>query len=102
MTIQTTDRFSRLGAIQLAVLAVGASTIAALAVAYALRRLNVVRAPAPNATPGVDHTGSNGQVAMPAQPPNHFSEDLVVPGRTYTGPEIVEQVDDAGQSPEGV
>lgn len=40
-------------------------------------------------------------VAM-ARMSNHFSEDLLVPGLTHTGPEIAEQAVRQGRSPEGV
>jgi hypothetical protein len=38
----------------------------------------------------------------PAEIPQHFSEDLVVPGFTETGAEIVKQDREEGRSPEGV
>lgn len=34
--------------------------------------------------------------------PHHFTEDIVVPDKTFTGLEIVEQDDQIGRSPEGV
>jgi len=40
--------------------------------------------------------------AAPADAPSHFSEDLLVPGLTSTGPEIVRQDIEDGRSPEGV
>ncbi|HEX8919618.1 MAG TPA: hypothetical protein VF898_14030 [Chloroflexota bacterium] len=34
--------------------------------------------------------------------PPHFTEDLLVPGRTFTGPEILRQDERQGRSDEGV
>jgi len=34
--------------------------------------------------------------------PQHFSEDLLVPGHTFTGPEILQQDERHGRSDEGV
>ena len=36
-----------------------------------------------------------------AMPP-HFSEDVLVPGRTFTGPEVLQQDERQGRSDEGV
>jgi hypothetical protein len=38
----------------------------------------------------------------PARKPNHFTENLLVPGFTHTGPEIEQHDDSEGRSPEGV
>jgi hypothetical protein len=40
--------------------------------------------------------------SAPAQVPNHFTENVLVPGITHTGPEIAQQDDSEGRSPEGV
>jgi hypothetical protein len=39
---------------------------------------------------------------LSASIPHHFSEDLVIPGFTATGADIVRQDDREGRSPEGV
>jgi hypothetical protein len=40
--------------------------------------------------------------SAPARMPDHFTENLLVPGFTHTGPEIARQDDLEGRSPEGV
>jgi hypothetical protein len=40
--------------------------------------------------------------SAPVRMPNHFTENLVVPGVTHTGSEIAQHDDLEGRSPEGV
>lgn len=40
--------------------------------------------------------------AMPAQVPDHFTEELIIPGLTETGADVERQDDTIGRSPEGV
>jgi hypothetical protein len=98
LSASTTYRAALLGAI-----AIGSSVLTALGVVFivrsrqsrtrnGIRGLQVERIPI---QPAVD-------TAVPSQAPDHFSEDLLVPGRTYTGPEIVQQDIEEGRSPEGV
>jgi hypothetical protein len=98
MEREKVDRFSGLSALQIALLAMAASTVAAVGTLLGLRRFGIVRKP----------SGAN-EVAVPAVPtrtgtsfPNHFSEEIVVPGITYTGAEVQKQDEREGRSPEGV
>ncbi len=83
--------------------AVFASTITALTVIFLLRWRRTVKAERQDELqveevpiqPALNTTA-------PAQMPDHFSEDLLVPRHTYTGGEIAEQDDREGRSPEGV
>src|SRR5947209_18682396 len=93
------DRMAELNAYQIAGLAMLGSTVAALTVVAARRRTKLFRRgdraepvpvqPAVSASSGVEM-------------PQHFSEDLVVPGLTHTGPEIAHHDEQDGRSPEGV
>lgn len=99
MNQEKVDRLSGLGALQIAALAVGGSTIIALATLAALKRLGIVRGtpasePAPTPQPAVP-SRFRGDV------PHHFTEDAV-PGLTYTGADILAQDEREGRSPEGV
>jgi hypothetical protein len=75
---------------QVAGLAFLASAAAAIATLVVLRR-TILRRPA--TAPGA---------AAPSGVPNHFSEDLTIPGFTATGEQIAEQDANEGHSPEGV
>jgi hypothetical protein len=90
---------TELNGYQLAGLAVVASTVAALAVLYIVRLLGIV---GPQAMPD----GGDTQPAVPHAPGDgastHFSEELLVPGLTYSGVEVEEQDRTEGRSPEGV
>ena len=92
---------SPMGAVGIAGLALVTSTIAALVVLFGLRRL-LGRAP----TERLTGTGQTVQPAVDAQMaadmPEHFSEDLVIPGFTQTGIDIEEQDAQSGRSSEGV
>jgi hypothetical protein len=54
------------------------------------------------------HKNADGPVQPVADPaqssdvPSHFSEDLIIPGLTHTGQEILEQDLQQGRSPDGV
>ncbi len=95
------DKLSELNKYQIAGLAVLGSTLAALSVVFTLRRLGLVRRPAaPDAVDGPAQTPEGA--VMSTEIPHHFSEDLLVPGLTYTGAEVQQQDDHDGRSPEGV
>ncbi|MDQ2745517.1 MAG: hypothetical protein M3Z66_24935 [Chloroflexota bacterium] len=101
MNQDSIDKLSELNKYQIAGLAVLGSTLAALSVVFTLRRFGLVRRrAAPDAVdaPGQTPTGA----AMSSEIPQHFSEDLLVPGITYTGAEVQQQDDHDGRSPEGV
>jgi hypothetical protein len=101
MDKEKVDRLSDLSALQIALLAMAASTVAAVATLLGLRRLGIVR-----------RRSNAHEVGVPAQPavpvttgasfPNHFSEDIVVPGLTHTGADVQAQDERDGRSPEGV
>ena len=86
----------------IAAIAVLTSALTAIGVLFMLRwrrskrpyggdRVEVERIPT---QPAVD-------TSMSVQAPQHFTEEMVVPGRTYTGAEIVQQDEEAGRSAEG-
>src|SRR5579864_24270 len=90
---------SRVSALRIAGLAFLTSTVAAVTVLYGLRRLLGTRAETETgpyistaAQPAVD-------TEMTATLPRHFTEDLVIPGFTETGPEVDEQESAWGRSP---
>ncbi|HLJ67420.1 MAG TPA: hypothetical protein VKX16_08675 [Chloroflexota bacterium] len=91
------QKLGTLNAYQVAGLAVLTSTVAAIAVLIALRRFI---APAP-AEPG-----SRGKVSLSGRGrsgvPHHFSEELIVPGFTETGAQVLAEDESSGRSPEGV
>jgi hypothetical protein len=99
MEREKVDRLAELNGFQLAGLALLASTVAALSVVYALRKIGVVSAPGlppwAASQPAVPHTNHEGT-------PEHFSETLLVPGMTFTGEDVAEQDATEGRSPEGV
>ena len=90
-------KLGTLNAYQIAGLAVLTSTAAAITVLLAMRRFAgrtpVGAASARDSAPGE---------AMAAQIPHHFSENLLVPGFTETGAQVLEDDDRLGRSPEGV
>ena len=99
MASESKDRLGDLKGYQIAGLALLASTLAALGVVFVLRRSGILSGPPlppEMATqPAVPHSTDEGT-------PNHFTEELLVPGLTYTGEEIAEQDREIGRSPEGV
>jgi hypothetical protein len=99
MESEKTDKLGELNGYQIAGLAILASTLAALGMVFLLRRSGVLGAPplSPEMAtqPAVPHASDNGT-------PNHFTEELLVPGITYTGEEVAQQDREAGRSPEGV
>jgi hypothetical protein len=99
MQREETDRLGDLNAYQIAGLALVASTVAALGVVFLLRRSGILGGPA--LPPGFET-----QPAVPHNPepgtPDHFTEELLVPGITFTGKEVAQQDAEVGRSPEGV
>jgi len=93
------DRLGELNGYQIAGLAALASTVAALAVVFILRRTGILGAPA-IAPEGRIHAGVPH--SADSETPRHFSEELLVPGKTFTGTQVAEQDRSEGQSPEGV
>jgi hypothetical protein len=111
------NQVSRLSPYQSLVLAVIMSMLTALAVLFALRLRDHTAVSEPAAPPPAPDTNeppaapamAPADAAQPAvstasqtEVPNHFSEDLIVPGFTHTGPEIVEQDIREGARPDGV
>jgi len=87
----------------LAALAIFTSAAVAIAVLYAVRsrqrsasgsaaQLEVETIPV---QPGVN-------TSAPVDAPTHFSEDVIVPGFTETGTQVLEDDNALGRSPEGV
>jgi hypothetical protein len=101
MESEKVDRLSALSALQIAALAIAASTIAALATLIGLRRLGVVKIQS-NQNPDDVQPQPAVPVVTSTTVPRHFSEDVVIPGMTYTGADIQRQDDRTGRSPEGV
>jgi hypothetical protein len=97
------EQLAELNAIQIAALTVLASTVAAVGVFMVVRRRG-------RRDEQRTEEGRLSQIPIqpavntvaPAEIPQHFSEDLVVPGFTETGAEIVKQDREEGRSPEGV
>jgi hypothetical protein len=101
MDKEKVDRLSGLSAVEIALLAMVGSTIAAVATSLGLRRLGITRG-----KPGTSQVETPPQPAVPVitktTVPAHFSEDVVVPGLTYTGADVRAQDERDGRSPEGV
>jgi hypothetical protein len=101
MNEKKVDRLSGLGALQIAVLAIVGSTIAAVTTSMALRRIGMV-----HGRSGANRAAVQPQPAVPVTTkttvPTHFTEDIVLPGITYTGADVQEQDERSGRSPEGV
>lgn len=96
--------------LQIAALGVLVSAMVSLSIIFTLRFLAASRA----CSPAMD-TSSNGStrgtpppiepaigIEMPATVPQHFTEDVVIPGFTETGQDVELQDDIDGRSPEGV
>jgi hypothetical protein len=101
MDSEKVDRLSALSALQIAVLAIVGSTVAAVATLIGLRRLGLVGNRPDDESDAVQPQPAVGD-RMSAGIPRHFSEDVVIPGVTYTGVDIRKQDERAGRSPEGV
>ena len=99
MDREKTDRLGELNGYQIAALAILASTLAALGVLYALRRIGILGAPPVPPEFATQPAVPHGQEE---RTPDHFTEELLVPGITHTGEEIAEQDRENGRSPEGV
>lgn len=101
MNSEKVDRLSALSALQIAALAIAGSTVAAIATLIGLRRLGLVGNRPGDASDAVQPHPAAGN-RMSAGVPRHFSEDVVIPGMTFTGLDIREQDERAGRSAEGV
>jgi hypothetical protein len=99
MDSEKVDRLSALSALQIAALAIAGSTIAAVTTLIGLRRLGMVRR---RTSENFENAQPSVQVRMPPTVPNHFSEEVVIPGVTYTGADVLRQDELEGRSPEGV
>lgn len=99
MDSEKVDRLSALSALQIAALAIAGSTIAAVTTLIGLRRLGMVRR---RTSENFESAQPAAQVRMPPTVPSHFSEEVVIPGVTYTGADILRQDELEGRSPEGV
>jgi len=86
----------RLNAYQIAGLSIVMSTAAALGVLFTIRRWFSGRI-GPRAQETASGVGGAGRAT-----PEHFSEDLLLPGITHTGDQIRHEDSRAGRSPEGV
>jgi hypothetical protein len=114
-------KLAGLGPIQLAGIALLASIVSALLVLLTGRLWNGAQnAPAGTAqssagtgssqpasdidTAGVERIPPQPEVdmAMPADVPTHFTEEIVIPGFTETGADVERDDDTLGRSPEGV
>lgn len=101
------DRLSKLNPLQLLAIGIGASVLAALAVLFAMgmRRRSMAQSSDPQnpllyreevpIQPAVD-------TVMQADVPQHFTEDVVIPGFTETGMDVEHQDETGGGSPQGV
>jgi hypothetical protein len=106
------DQLSRLSPLQLVLLAIGASALAAVAMLF---MIGIKRRSGSPRGPGSDrHAAAEPDLykeEVPVQPavdtvmqadiPDHFTEDLIVPGFTETGAEIQKDDETLGRSPEG-
>lgn len=101
MESEKVDRLSALSALQIAGLAIAGSTLVALATLFGLRRLGLVRR-RPTENSGTEGAQPAVPVATSSSVPNHFSEDVVIPGMTFTGADVRRQDELEGRSPEGV
>ncbi len=101
MESEKVDRLSALSALQIAGLAIAGSTLIAVATLIGLRRLGLVRS-LPQENAGTGEPQPAVPVATSASIPKHFSENVVVPGITYTGADVRRQDEQDGRSPEGV
>jgi hypothetical protein len=105
----TKDTDSSLNGFAIAALAMVTSTAVAIAIYFGLRRKSGRLASPPGQPTAARH--SRGRADVPAPPgrpsrapgaPDHFSENLILPGFTQTGDEISEQDARQGRSTEGV
>jgi|SRR5947209_18407927 len=101
MDSEKIDRLSALSALQIAGLAIAGSTLVAVGTLFGLRRLGLVRRRPTENTETVEPQPAVPVVAS-SSIPNHFSEDAVIPGMTYTGADVRRQDELQGRSPEGV
>jgi hypothetical protein len=101
MDREKVDRLSGLSALQIALLAIAGSTVAAVATLIGLRRTGMVRSRS-DANQASVQLQPAVRVMTAAAVPNHFSEDIVLPGITFTGADVRVRDERDGRSPEGV
>ncbi len=87
MEREKVDRLTGLSAMQIAVLAVAGSTIAAVATLFGVRRL-ALGAPRINRPGDIPEAQPAVATSTRAVLAAHFSEDTVVPGVTGTGADV--------------
>lgn len=100
MDREQVDRLSGVSALQIAAIAIGGSTVAAVATLLGLKRIGLLRRSVDGVT--VAPPRPPQAKASESSAPPHFSEDAVLPGLTYTGADILAQDERDGRSPEGV
>ena len=116
------ERLTARNSLQIAALGVLVSALVSLIVIFAMRFMMRGRAepateqhPAdtlpswtgPQAVPTIPPAGGQAvqpavDIVMPVEVPQHFTEDIVIPGFTETGQDVELQDDTSGRSPEGV
>ncbi|MGI8824247.1 MAG: hypothetical protein ACR2JC_01110 [Chloroflexota bacterium] len=101
MNTVSSDQRSVYGVAGIAALALLGSTAAAVAVLIAVRR-RYAKAASRAGRANQTSVQPSVSTSMPSQTPRHFSENLLVPSMTHTGPEITAEDDALGRSPEGV
>jgi hypothetical protein len=87
--------------LRIILLGIVVSASASLAILLLLRRLGLLPGRSNDPTAQLPAQPAVN-TAAPAQKPDHFTEDLLVPGLTHTGTEIAQQDIEDGRSPEGV
>lgn len=115
MDAQQRGGLARLSSLQIALLAVMMSTIMAVGVLIAVRMLmggnpapeglstaGEAPAGAPDGNTAFDSVQPAVDTEMTVEIPHHFTEDLIVPGLTETGQDVLRDDDTLGRSPEGV
>jgi len=103
------DRLGEMNSLQIAGLTVLTSAAAALGVLFALRKTGFLQRPADSEREDERQPGKGDPAAQPAvdtsapvSAPRHFSEDVVLPGKTETGEDVVREDDEEGRSSAGV
>lgn len=98
------DRLARLNGYQIAGVAAVTSTVAAVIVLLAVRRIVKSWAARVLERQGdpVRDPGHVTEATMEQPVPDHFSETIIIPGLTETGSEIAQQDATDGHAPEGV
>lgn len=86
-----------LNAYQIAGLALATSTFVAVAVLVVLRR-TILSRPTTDDSAGTGAAQPAVDTEIPSQTPRHFSEDLIIPGFTETGSDILKDQDEGRPS----